>query len=215
MEQVTLRAEPRQAGKGPARRARNEGYLPAVVYGRSAEARPVRLSARDVERLLGQPGGRNAVIRLEVDGDAGNPRTVMIKEVQVDPVRRRPLHLDLYQISLKEKVTARVRLHFVGEEAVTKAGGIIQHQARDVEVQCLPTEIPDAIDVDVAGLSVGEHLTMGELKVPEGVTVLNDPDEVVVAVLAPRMIEEEPAEAEAEAAEGEAAGAGEAEVDQE
>lgn len=212
MEQVTMTAEPRPTGKGPARRARAAGYIPAVLYGRGREAQPLRLPERELVRLLSSPHGKNTLIRLEVPDQKGEPPTVMIKDLQLDPVRRRLLHVDLLAVSLREKVHTRVPIRVEGEEVVAKAGGIVQHQLREVEVECLPTAIPDEITAPIAHLGVGDHLNVGDLRPPEGVTILDDPDEVVLAIVAPRAAEVEkpeaevPAKGEAPAAEAPEAG---------
>jgi len=196
MEAINLRAETREAGKGPARQARRAGFIPAILYSKGKEAIPLKVPAREFSRVLSTGAGRNNLIRLQVGGVKGE-RMVMIKELQQDPVRGSLLHADLYQVSLKEKIRALVPVAVAGEEVVARAGNIVQHQLREVEVECLPTQLPDHLTVSVAGLRAGEHLSVGDLKAPEGVKILTSPDEIIVAVVAIRRAEEEVEEPEA------------------
>lgn len=205
MDLVSLHASPRVVSKGTTRSLRREGFLPVVLYGHGIQSRPLKVRAKDFERILVTGAGRNNLIRLEIEGERTEtePPTVMVKDIQSDPVKGRHIHADLQQISLKERIRAKVRLHIVGEEPIRNEGGIVQHQMREVEVECLPTELPDHLTVDLTGLGIGDSVTLGELKVPAGVRVVGEPDEVVASIVAPKMVAEEvPAAAEgAEAAE--------------
>lgn len=184
MQQVGLKAKVRPVGKGEAHRLRREGAIPGVLYGHGVQGLPIRVDAREFQRVLNTGAGRNNLVELEVDG--GDKHTAMIKEVQQDNLRGFPLHVDFYRISLKEKVKASIPLVLAGVEAVVKEGGIVEHQLYEVEVECLPTDLPEHIEVDVSGLRVGHHLTVGGLKAPAGVAILNDPAETVVVIDSPR-----------------------------
>ncbi|MEW6032502.1 MAG: 50S ribosomal protein L25 [Bacillota bacterium] len=203
MSFVNLKATPRVPAKGTTNALRRAGLLPVVVYGQGAGSRPLAVPAKDVERILKTPAGRNTLIRLEVeDAPAGEePTTVIIKDLQYDPVRARYIHADLMRISLKANIKANIPLLFTGEDAASRDGGIVQHQMREVEVECLPTALPDSITVDLHGKGVGDTVTLGELAVPEGVRLLGDPAEVVASIIAPKAAaaeEEEEKEAAAE-----------------
>ncbi len=192
MEAINLQAETREAGKGPARQARRAGFIPAILYGKGKEALPLKVPAREFSRVLSTGAGRNNLIRLRVAGEKGeNERMVMIKELQQDPVDGSVLHADFYQVSLKEKIRALVPLAVAGEELVARAGNVVQHQLREVEVECLPTRLPDHLTVNVAGLRAGEHLSVGDLRAPEGVKILTPPEEIIAAVVATRHVEDE------------------------
>lgn len=210
MDLVNLQASSRDVRKGITHALRREGYLPVVLYGHGVESRPLKVRVKDFERILSTGAGRNNLIRLNIEGadTAAEPPTVMIKEIQSDHVRGRYIHADLQQISLKEKIRARVRLVVLGEDAISREGGIVQHQMREVEVECLPTALPDHVTVDLAGMGIGDTIVLGSVKVPEDVKLLGDPDEVVCSIVAPKTVVEE---APAEAAPGaEAAGGAEA-----
>lgn len=194
MQQVVLKAEIRAASKGSAHRVRAEGYVPAVIYGKHTENVTVQIPQRDVTRALTTGGGRSSLFRVELND--GQVHTCLIKELQNDPLTGRARHIDLMAVSLKERIRTSVPLAIRGDEAIEKAGNVIQHGERAVEVECLPTEIPDHITIDVSKMNVGDHLTAGELKLPEGVELLSDPAEVLIAILAPKRAEaEETAEA--------------------
>ncbi|HCJ11475.1 MAG TPA: 50S ribosomal protein L25 [Clostridiales bacterium] len=210
MELLSLKASPRVPQKGVTKRLRREGFLPVVLYGGGTESRPLKVETKAFERILAGAAGRNALIRLEIEGEtADESPTVIIRDLQSDPVRGRYIHADLQRISLKEKMRTHVRLVVVGEEAVARRGGIVQHQMREVEVECLPTDLPDHITVDIGDKEIGDTVTLGDLPEPEGVRFLGDPASVVVAVVPPKMVagEEEEAEAAEEAAAPEGEGA--------
>jgi large subunit ribosomal protein L25 len=198
MDLISLQATLREAAKGVTHELRRKGFLPVVLYGQGVKSRALAVPIKEIERILARGAGRNTLIKLEVEGDAGGePPTVIIKDLQRDPVRGRYVHADLLQISLKEKIKARIRIHLIGEEAVAKEGGIVQHQMREVEVECLPTALPDHITVDLAGKGIGDSVTLAQLAMPEGVRLLGEPNEVVASIVAPKMVAvEEPAEGE-------------------
>lgn len=195
MQQVVLKAEPRETGKGSAHRVRAEGYVPAIVYGKNTSNVGLMVNGRELGRLLHVGAGRNNLFRVEVGSE--EPRTCIIKEVQSDPVSGRIIHVDLFQISLKDRITTSVAILLHGEDAVEKTGGILQHGMRELEIECLPTDIPEHITVDVSALHVGQHISAGEIKLPEGVELINEPEEVVVSVVAPKRAEVEATETEA------------------
>jgi large subunit ribosomal protein L25 len=209
-----LAAEVRGAtGKGVARKLRVEGRIPGVVYGKGRESLPVTIDARALERLLHASGaGLNTLIDLRVDGGT---QVVLVKELQREPVRGSYLHADFYAVDLTRTVEVSVPLHFVGKARGIEYGGILDLPLREVLLECLPRAIPDQIEVDVAGLDMGQSLHVRDLVLPEGVTVKSDADLAVATVVAPRAEEEAApavpvvegeAAAEAGAAAGEASG---------
>lgn len=209
MDLINLQASPRVASKGQTHELRREGFLPVILYGRGIPSRALKVRLKDFERILQTGAGRNNLIRLNIEAEKtdGEPPTVMIKDVQSDYVKDRYIHADLQQISLKEKIKAKVRLILHGEDAISREGGIVQHQMREVEVQCLPTALPDHIVYDLAGMGIGDSVTVGDLKVPPEVELLDEPKALVVSIVAPKqVVEEAPAAVEGEA---EAAGAAE------
>lgn len=204
MAELTLPIEPRTPGHP--NRDRREGYVPAVVYAHGQPAESIRVPEKRLREVFGT-GGEHHVIRLVPEG--GPARTAIVKEVQRDPVQGKVLHVDFQAVSLTEQIRAQVPVVIVGEEQIEKAGWIVQHQLHAFEVECLPADLPEAIQVDVSGHHPGEAVHVKDVAVPAGVTVLEDEDAVVVAVVAPRAAElpeegeEAPAEGEAEAGAGE------------
>jgi len=199
MERINLGAVTRSAiGKNAVKKTRRDGFVPAILYGRTREPLPVAVKRKELAGVLS--GGRNVLIDLTVDQESGAlSDTVMITEIQQDYVRREILHVDLRQISMTEALEVDVPVVLVGTpEGVASGGGILELHRREVTIRCLPTQIPDRITVSVAGLGVGGALHVRELEIPEGLEVLTPPEEVLAAVVAPRE-EEVAAATEAEA----------------
>lgn len=202
MERVSLSAQERTAtGKSGAKRARREGFVPAVLYGRGRTPRVLALGRKDLVSAL-HTAGRNALIDLRIAQDGeGQAETVMIEEIQRDHIRREILHVDLHLISLTEAIEVSVPVVLAGTpEGVTSGGGVLEQVHREIEVRCLPTQIPDRITVDVSGLRVGASIHVRDLKVAEGIEILTPPEEVIAAVVAPAVEEEVAAAPVAEAA---------------
>jgi large subunit ribosomal protein L25 len=206
--ELKLKAETREeSGKGPARRARERGEVPAVMYGIGSEAKPLIIKREDIMEVLHSSAGSNALINLVVDGKTKDSHLVMIKEIQRDPIKDRLLHLDLLKVARDEAVTTKVPIEVTGEEesAGLKAGGTLQHNLWDVEVECLPADLPDHLKVDITDVKIGEHLTVADLQPRSGVTVLTEAHDIILTILAPRVARG--AGPAAEAAEAEAAAA--------
>lgn len=207
MEALELKAQVREEkGKGHAARLRREGQLPCVLYGSEIETLPLTVNTSDLERIL-KNAGPNALIKVKV----GRKEYIsLVRDIQTHPVNKEYLHADLQQISLKEKLQTTVPLQVVGESPGVRDGGMLQQAVREIEVECLPTDIPDSIEVDISELAFGDSIFAGDLKAGPGVEILAEPDMLVISVVAPQA-EEEPAEAagegeaEAEAPAGEAA----------
>jgi len=188
-----LVAEVRDAtGKGVARKLRAAGRIPAVVYGRGTESRAISVDPKALVQLLQKGGaGMNTLIELSVDGTA---KTVLVKELQRDPVRGRPLHTDFYLVDLDQKVEVSVPIHLIGRPEGVELGGILDHPLREIELECLPRAIPESIDVDVSALDVGDSIHVRDLELPEGVSVQSDVNLAVASVVAPVAVEEPVAE---------------------
>ncbi len=201
MERVTLGAAVRTAtGKNAVKKVRKDGFVPAILYGRARAPLALSVGRRDLLGALAT-GGRNVLIDLRVTHDGSEEAsTVMVSELQRDHIHRDILHVDLRQISLTEKLEARVRIVLSGTpEGVASGGGILEHHLREVLVRCLPTEIPDHLTLNVAALTVGGSLHVRDLTVAPGIEVLTPPEEVLVLVVAPKEEEAPAVEAAAEA----------------
>jgi large subunit ribosomal protein L25 len=196
METLTLEVEAREGtGKGPARRTRAQGRMPAVFYGRATTTVPLTVDLRDFGRRIANLEGTH-LIELRSSVTDVNKRMVLLREVQHHPVSGAPVHADFYEVALDQTIEVRVPLHFEGKAPGVTLGGILQPILREMAVLCLPTAIPDYIAVDVSGLAIHDALHVKDLKLPEGVTAVIDEGETVVSVVPPT------AEVKAEGAEG-------------
>jgi large subunit ribosomal protein L25 len=183
---VTLPAHPRsRTGKGVARALRREGKIPAVIYGRGRDPEALALDQAAVTRLLAETGAATTLVDVEVAGRA--PVKALIREVQRNPIRPADvIHLDLYEVRAGEKVTVEVPLNFVGTpEGVRNFGGVLDMTTHMLEIEVLPTEIPEHLDVDVTALNIGQSIHVSDLSFPN-LRILNDPRQTVCTVVAPR-----------------------------
>jgi large subunit ribosomal protein L25 len=209
VSEVRIAAEPRtEFGKGGARRTRRAGKVPAVLYGHGSDVRHISLPARELAHAFKSEGGANVLLSLDLpDGR----ELALPRQVQRDPLRGDLTHIDLLLVRSGEKVAVDVPVVLVGEAPAAKAGGALDQQATFLHVEAEATHIPSQVEVDISGLDeIGGHgVLAGDIVLPEGVTLLSDPEAIVVHVVG--AAPEEPVEG-AEAAEGEdaAAGTGEA-----
>jgi large subunit ribosomal protein L25 len=190
MEQITIAAKPRtQTGTHAVDKLRREGKVPGVVYGHQfGDPLPVIIEARDLRSAL-HGHNINSVFTLEIEGRGSMP--VMVHERQLDVVSKHLIHIDLHAVNLNESVEANVALVAVGSAPGVKEGGVLDLVMREVAVEALPGNIPEQIEVDVSGLSIGDTIHVRDLRVPEGVTIAEEPDEIVCSLLPPAKAEEE------------------------
>lgn len=194
MDTVEISVEPRDVrGKGPARRLRAAGRIPAIVYGPNRKATHVTVSTVEFERKIATLEGAH-LVNLRGAGSLGDA-VVLVKEMQEHPLTGRILHADFLEVDLTKRVRVTVSIHFVGRAVGVVSGGIVQPVLRDIEVECLPTRIPDFIEVDVSPLEIHASVHVKDLTLPEGVVAMTDGALTVVTVAAPAA-EEAPAAAE-------------------
>jgi large subunit ribosomal protein L25 len=193
MEQVALESFIRKpSGKGGARSLRRSGAIPAIFYGPETEPVPIQVVKSTLEKTLKMQTSENILYQLTIKGnDQETVKTVMLKELQKNPIDRSILHLDFYEVSLFKEIDVTVGLKITGKAPGVEMGGILQEISRDLEVRCLPTNIPNHIEVDVSALEIGDSLHAGDVKLPEGIRLLSDAHLTLVTVIAP--IEEKPA----------------------
>jgi len=206
--ELKLVAERREGtGKGVARKLRAAGRVPAVVYGQGMESTPVSVDAKELFHVM-HAGGANVLLDVVVDGKR---QLALARDVQRDHIHGRFIHVDFLAVSATEKITIAIPVRVVGESVGVKAGGVLEHHLWEIQAECLPGDVPDAIDADVTELEVGDSIKVADLTAPSGVTILLPEDETVLAVVPPqaRELEEEVAE-ELEGEEIEAAAEGEA-----
>src|SRR5262245_27347124 len=212
METVEMTIQRRTAGgKGAARKLRNAGQVPAVLYGPKRGAAHVSVEMLQFERRLAHLEGSHLIRLVHAGGADGevHDRMVLLREMQRHPVTGLVLHADFYEVDLTERLVVSVPLRFSGKAVGVVGGGILQPILREVEVECLPTEIPEVIDVDVTELGIHDAIHLTDLKLPEGVQTVSEATQTLVTVLPPT-VETKPTEAAegaAEAAAGEAAAA--------
>lgn len=202
MEKVILNAELRkETGKTKVKELRKKDIIPAVVYRDGKESVNLKINRRDLHNVLHTSAGSNVLITLKVKGDKKKTdRTCIIKETQRNPVKDNIIHLDLNEISLTEKIKIKVPVHPHGEaEGVAKDDGVLDHPLWEIEVECLPTDIPEKIEVEVSSMKIGDTVYVKDLNVPSNIKVLSDPELTVLSVVPPakeEVIEEVPAEEE-------------------
>ncbi len=189
------------SGKGAARQLRRSGQLPAVVYGRREETESLALDTHELSRLLSRIHAATTVIDLEVDG--GEPRPVLIREIQRHPYRPQLLHVDFFEIRADVKIRVPVPVHLVETPVGVEMGGMLQFLRHELEVECLPNEIPSEFEVDVSGLEIGDSLHVSDVDAG-AVTILDDETVTICTVVPPALEEEEEVDEEAgEEVEGE------------
>ncbi len=183
MEKVVLKFELREkTGKNVCRRLRSAGKVPAVVYGKGMDAVSVAVNAKELAAAIAGEGGRNNIITL--DGDKTlDGKLVIVSDLTKDCLKGTLIHVDLHKITLKEKVKVSVPVSLVGTSKGVKEGGMLDIVMHSVDVECLPTQIPEHIEIDVTDLQIGESFHVGDISVPTGVKILADETLTVVSIL--------------------------------
>jgi len=196
MEQVQLQATLRnkeETGKSMAVKLRAKGFVPAVVYKAAEETLSITINEKDFLKAMHTSAGANVLIELLISGDTADKkhsRTVIIKEIQQHPYKDNVLHVDFYQIALDEVIKVKVPIVTKGEAVGTKTGGIVERIMWEVEIECLPTQIPEKLEIDISSMEVGHHKIINDIAVPSGVKILAEPEQIVVAVEAKKAVEE-------------------------
>ena len=203
MKKMILNAEKREeTGKTKVKELRRQNIIPAVVYKGGTGATSVKVRRDDLVGVLHTSAGENVIITLTVKGDKKKERTCIIKEIQKHPVREDITHIDFNEISLTEKIKVKIPVHPHGEaEGVAKDEGVLDHPLWEIEIECLPTAIPEKIQVEVASMKIGDTVLVKDLNIPSDVTVITDPELTVLSVVPPakeEVVEEVPSEEGAE-----------------
>lgn len=195
-ERVKLQVKAREAsGSADSRRLRAQGLIPGVLYGSGDEAHPFCIEERELRRALTGDHGLHAILDVVLEGQQQAHHAVL-KDYQLDPVRPRLLHIDLHEVRLDHAIQTQVVVELVGESAGQKEGGVLSQINREVRVEALPMEVPDHLQLDVSAMMINDSLRVSDLRVPEGVKILEDAETVLAAVSPPTKIEEpEPEEA--------------------
>ena len=205
-ERVKLQVRERERrGSADARRLRKQGFIPGVLYGNGKQSHAICVPERELRRVLTGAGGLHAILDVVLEGQTTTHASIL-KDYQQDPIRGHISHIDLHEVRLDQAIQASVNVQLVGEPAGAKEGGVLSQVQREINVEALPMEIPEHIDLDVSGMAIGDTLRLADLAPIEGVTYLDSPEETVLATvtLPTREVEPEPEELpEGELPEGE------------
>ncbi|HEY5904250.1 MAG: 50S ribosomal protein L25 [Actinomycetota bacterium] len=178
-----LTAERRSdAGKGVARKLRAAGKIPAVLYGQGLETTPLTVDSRELSHLLHGSAGSNVLVDLMVDGEE---HLAIPREIQRDHIHSKFVHVDFLAVSRTETITVNVPVHETGDAAGVKEGGVVEHHLREVQIECLPQDVPDEIVVDITDVELGDMVHVSDLVTPAGVTILTAPEDAVLSVVTP------------------------------
>ncbi|MFZ5436389.1 MAG: 50S ribosomal protein L25 [Bacillota bacterium] len=188
MEVETICAEPRNVNEGSLAKLRARGYIPCVLYGKKVGSLPIKVEEHVLSRILTKGTGARGLMSLDINGEM---IPAVIKEIQRDVLKGSIIHVDFHQISMKEKIHTQVPVVSLNEDTVIKEGGIVQRQAREVTVECLPGDIPESLVVDLSGMRIGDAVHARDLTLPENVRLASEPDELIVSIVASRRAEEE------------------------
>ena len=203
MEKLELKTKLRTTtGNGPARELRRQGSIPAVLYGHNTESMMLSVSIKALEQATKSVNIGQLILDLVIEGDEAAAKTAMIKELQVHPLTGNPIHVDFYEVDMKRKINVSIPIVPVGKSKGVELGGMLQLVRRELEVLCLPNEIPESIEVDISDMDIGDSLHVDELELGEDIEIPADVNFTVITVLAPTL-EEEEAEEEEEGVEGE------------
>lgn len=188
---IVIEAAPREPGSSnAARRLRRERRLPAVVYGGGKDSNPIAIDPGEIISILKSDSGQNTIFKLKV-GDGGAEEDVMIFDVQIDPLNHSLVHADLVRIAMDVVIEVEIPIHLIGQpKGVVAQGGVLDHSLREIEVSCLPGNIPESIDIDVSHLEINDSIRVRDLQIPADVTLLTEPDRSVASVVPPVSEEE-------------------------
>jgi large subunit ribosomal protein L25 len=183
MSEMTIQVEKRErTGKGGSRESRRKGMIPGVVYGGGKDSVPIQLDRKTFVELMKKSESENPIFLLKLS-DSGQERHAILRDLQKDPVSRMVIHLDFQRIEMNQKVHVTVQVELVGTAVGVKAeGGLVEFTTRELKIECLPGDIPNKIEVDITNLHVGQHIEAGAIELPQGVTLNDDPEKVIVTL---------------------------------
>ena len=190
-ERIKLSVREREGrGSADSRRLRRTGQIPGVLYGRGKPPHPICVEERELRRVLTGDSGLHAILDVTLEGQK-TAHPSILKEYQVDPIRGRLIHVDFQEVRLDQPIQAQVVVELVGDPEGVKEGGVLSQVQREINVEALPMEIPDHLELDVSGMAIGDTMRLADLPAQEGVTYLDDPEETVLAtVTMPTRVEE-------------------------
>ena len=203
MKEATVRLDSRtDSGKGAARQLRMKGRIPVVAYGPEMDPKKYSASVVELKKLFRQHGGSNFLVKFDIDGKGEGKEKAVIREIQRDPVHGDLLHMDFHQISMTKPLHITIPVRLTGiSEGVKNSGAILQHIIREIEISCLPSDIPDSLQLDVTELGIHDSIHVRDVSI-EGITILTEEQRTIVTVVPPT-VATTTTEEEAEAEEGE------------
>jgi large subunit ribosomal protein L25 len=205
-ERIKLEVREREGrGSADARRLRRQGFIPGVLYGDGKKPHAICVPERELRRVLTGAGGLHAILDVVLEGQKTTHASIL-KDYQQDPIRGHIEHVDLHEVRLDRPIQASVTVQLVGEPAGVKEGGVLSQVQREINVEALPMEVPEHLDLDVSGMAIGDTMRLADLPAREGVTYLDDPEETVLATVTMPTRVEEPEEVVEEGEEGELEG---------
>jgi len=203
MAQSTLFVKIREGvGKSAAKKVRKEGAVPAILYGKETVPIPIAVNLVDFKKALSTEAGENTLLELHINRDQEEiTKLALLRDIQFDYLTSRPIHFDFQEVLMKEKLTVKVPVKIIGKAyGVKDEHGILEEILREIEIECLPADIPNSFEVDVTNLGIGDSIHVSDLAVSENITILHDADETIITIISPTVekVEEAPAPAEAE-----------------
>lgn len=187
---IELKAASRDVIGKANRRLAADGLIPAVLYGHNVEPTSVAIDRHTFEYLMTHEALASTILKVAID-DSSDPVNALVKEIQTHPVTGKVLHIDIFAISMKQKIQTAVPLHLVGDSAGVKEGGTVTQSLVEIEIEALPTDLPDFIEADITELGIGDGLHVVDLTAPEGVEIVSDPTLMVVSITIAKVVEEE------------------------
>lgn len=205
MAQYTLRVSVRDnKGKEAAKKLRRNNQIPAIFYGPDTDPLMLVVDYPDLDGIIKQTAAENIILGLQIESEKGSDsKTVMLKELQVDPLKNTYLHADFYEVSMEREITVGIPIHLLNTPEGVVEGGILQHVRREITITCLPDQMVEHLDVDVSGLAIGDSIHIRDIDLPEGLTTNQDENLTVAVVAAPTVIPEAEEIEEIEEIEGE------------
>lgn len=195
-QEVVLNVKTREVTtKGAVNELRLGGKIPAILYGNKEPTVPLIVNEKEfLKEIIQGERGENVIISLHLDDSENKPKNAIIKEIQIDPVKRNIIHVDFCQVSMTQEIEVNVPIALIGTPVGVESGGVVDHIAREMKVKCLPTQIPEKVELDISSLKIGDTLKIKDLKIPVKVEVLEQPEAIVVSIIAPTVLEEKPPE---------------------
>lgn len=187
----------KEKGKGSSKRLRNKGLIPAIVYGPYMHSMLIQLNPTYLMKAISTEAGMNTLLELKVEGNGElNNKVVMLKNYQRDPLTRKMIHVDFIEVRLDKEISVEVPITVVGEPKGAVLGGVLEQTLREIKIECLPSQIPKEIEVDVSSMKIGDSIHVKDIKL-EGIRILVNLDLTVATMVAPTTIEEKPEKEEA------------------